>query len=47
MNIINNLDQNNIEILSGEQNQKIIDCNNIETPENILILLQSLLAEII
>jgi replicative superfamily II helicase len=44
MNIVENLNQDSIKILSDEQNQKIIDCNNIETPENILILLQSLLA---
>ena len=44
MKLVNNLNQDIINVLSEEQNQKILDCNNIEKPENILILLQSLLA---
>ena len=42
--LIGNLSQNNIKYMEEEQNQKIIDCSDDDNPNNILTLIQSLIA---
>ena len=42
--IINDMNLNTKKLLEKDQEKKIIDCSNIESPENVLTLIQSLIA---